>query len=170
MREEWSVLLIDDHDFVRRAMKRLLEADASFVVTGEAGSFKEALRELRRRQFDLVVMDLVIPGEDGLRFIHTIRPQFPHLAILVVSLHKESLFAEPVLRAGADGFLMKNDASERLVEAAHAVLNRRIYVSPWMQQVIFERIRGADRLPSSTSAPRHSTGIKPKRSVHSSVR
>lgn len=126
-------------------MRRLLEVDPELHVRAEASTFRQALRELRHDQTDLVIMDLVLPGEDGLQFIREVRREWPRLSILVVSLHKESLFAEPSLHAGADGFLMKSDAPEHLVTAAHTVLAGRLYVSAMMQQLIFDRMRGVDR-------------------------
>lgn len=172
------ILLVDDHAFVRRAMRRLLEVDPGLYVRAEASTFRQALRELRRDQTHLVIMDLVLPGEDGLQFIREVRREWPRLSILVVSLHKETLFAEPALLAGADGFLMKSDAPEHLVAAAHTVLAGRLYVSAMMQQLIFDRMRGADRGAGLAAASRVSAATRrgritrpaSSRRVHSSTR
>lgn len=166
-----QILLVDDHAFVRRAMRRLLEVDPELHVRAEASTFRQALRELRHDQTDLVIMDLVLPGEDGLQFIRDARREWPRLSILVVSLHKESLFAEPALHAGADGFLMKSDAPEHLVAAAHTVLAGRLYLSAMMQQLIFDRMRGVDRGGGLAAAARgRITRPASSRRAHSSTR
>lgn len=168
-----QILLVDDHAFVRRATRRLLEVDPDLSVRAEASSLRQAMRELRRSLFDLVIMDLVLPGEDGLQFIQQVRREWSRLPILVVSLHKESLFAEPALKAGANGFLMKSDAPESLVTAAHTVLAGQLYVSPMMQQLIFERMRGMDpagALAVAAHARSRFTRPSSPRQVHSSRR
>jgi DNA-binding NarL/FixJ family response regulator len=173
----YRILLVDDHAFVRRAMRRLLEGDPALRVCAEAATFRQALKEIRRDPPDLAIMDLVTPGEHALQFIRAARKLRPALRILVVSLHKESLFAESALRAGADGFLMKSDAADRLVDAAHTVLGGRIYLSAAMQQALFERMRGVERSGARTRPPlaRHARfetrrGLTGRRRVHSSAR
>lgn len=148
-------MLVDDHAFVRRSIRRLLETEPGLSVCAEASSRNETLHALRLHRPDLLILDLVLPGEDGLIFTSEIRRQFPDMPILILSLHKESLFAEPALRAGADGYLMKNDAPEHLVEAVYTVMERRLYLSPQVQQVIFSRMRGMDRAipPARPAAP-----------------
>lgn len=141
------ILLVDDHAFVRRAIRRLLEVQPDLRVCGEAGTIPSALQQAQTLRPDLVVLDLVLEKEDGLLLTQELRRRYPELPILVLTLHKESLFAECAIRAGADGFLMKQDASEHLVDAVYTVLHRRIYVSPALQQEIFSRLRGLEKKP-----------------------
>lgn len=159
----YRLLLADDHAFVRRAMRSLLEMDPALRVVAEASSLKQTMRELRRQAFDLLIMDLVFPGEDGLRFIAEARRDFPRLGILVVSLHRESLFAEPVMRAGANGFIMKSDAPDLLVPACRAVLERRFFVSPMMRQLLMERAPGTrgETSPAVTGVPICGPAVRP---------
>lgn len=147
MKSPFRILLVDDHAFVRRAIRRLLEVQPDLRVCGEAESGARALQLVQSQRPDVVVLDLVLEQEDGLLLTKELRRRYPDLPILILSLHKESLFAERALHAGADGFLMKNDAPERLVEAVRAVLDRRIYVSPTLKQEIFGRLRGLEKNP-----------------------
>lgn len=142
MKDRIRVLLVDDHAFVRRAVKRLLEVDASLVVCGEAETSEQAMQAIRRGHPDVVIMDLALKHDDGLTLTRNIRMRHLHLPILILTLHKESLFAETALRAGASGFLMKNDAPQHLIEAVREVVADRIYVSESIRQTIFARMRG----------------------------
>ncbi len=166
MKRPRRILLVDDHAFVRRAIRRLLETEPGLAVCAEAAGRGAALRALRLHHPDLLVLDLVLPGRDGLMFTSEIRRAFPDLPILLLSLQQESLFAEAALRAGADGYLMKNDAPEHLVEAVHALMDRRLYVSPRMSQTIFCRLRGTDRPaapPGAARGPRAARFNRPVR-------
>lgn len=147
MKPPYRILLVDDHSFVRGAIRRLLEVEPDLRVCGEAANRDQTLRLARSQHPDLVVLDLVLAQEDGLKLTKEIRRQFANLPILILTLHKESLFAEAALRAGADGYVMKNDASEHLIEAIHAVLDHRVYVSQTMRQEIFSRLRGVEKNP-----------------------
>ncbi len=173
MTKTHRILLVDDHAFVRRAMRRLLEVDPFLRVSAESATFRQALKDIRVECPDLAIVDLVSPGEDGLHFIREARRINPALRILVVSLHKESLFAEVSLRAGADGYLMKSDAADRLVDAAHTVLSGEVYLSPVMKQALFERLRGVDRNGGRAPAARafhKRPGARASRRVRSSRR
>lgn len=163
MKATHRIVLVDDHDFVRRSIRRLLETESDFTVCAEASNRAETLHALRLHRPDLLILDLVLPGEDGLAFVSEIRRQHPDLLILILSLHKETLFAEPALRAGADGYLMKNDAPERLVEAIHTLLDHRLYLSPQVQQLIFSRLRGGDRNAPAETRPLTGSGARARR-------
>jgi DNA-binding NarL/FixJ family response regulator len=142
MKTPKRILVVDDHAFVRRAVRRMLEGDPDLVVCAEAETADQALQATRRHHPDLILLDLALRGEDGLSLVRSLRARNLDLPVLILTLHKESLFAESALRAGANGFLMKNDAPEHLIEAVHAVLNNRIYVSDTVRQAIFSKMRG----------------------------
>lgn len=141
MKEKIRVLLVDDHAFVRRAIKRLIEVDASFVVVAEAENAEQAMRAVHRCHPDLVVLDLALQRDDGIALTRILHARHMTLPILILSLHKETLFAEPALRAGANGYIMKNDAPEHLLEAMREVLSDRIYVSESIRQGIYAKMR-----------------------------
>ncbi len=152
MKDGVRILLVDAHAFVRKAVRRLLEVDAALAVCAEAETPEQVERALRRHHPDLVILDLALQCGDGLTLIRVLRARYPALPILVLSLHKETMFAEAALRAGAQGYLMKNDAGDHLVEAVHQVLKGLIYVSEHIQQNIYARMR-SDTLRRSGGRP-----------------
>lgn len=124
-----QIMLIDDHPIVRLGIKSLLESHPSFQVCGEAGSRKEALELLSKGCPDLAIVDLILGQDDGLEFVKEISAQCPELKILVMTMQDESVYAERVIRAGADGFITKQDATEHLLEAVETILQGEIYLS-----------------------------------------
>lgn len=161
MKEPIRILLVDDHAFVRRAVKRLLEVDPSLVVCGEAETSDQTMQAIRRSHPDVVIMDLALKHDDGLTLTRAIRARYAHLPVLILTLHKETLFAETALRAGASGYLMKNDAPQYLIEAVREVVRDRIYVSEGIRQGIFARMRGEQlaRTHGRPHGPRSPLGI-----------
>lgn len=138
------ILLVDDHAFVRRAVRRLLELEPDLRVCAEVSTREQALKSARAQHPDLIVLDLSLEEENGLTVAEDLRAQLGDIPILILTEHKETIYAESALRAGADGYVMKSDASENLVVAVRTVLNRDVYVSPLMRQLIFSRLRGWD--------------------------
>lgn len=134
------IVVVDAHATVRKAVRRLLEEEPGLMVCAEAGTSEQLERALRRQHPDLVILDPALQ-EDGLTLIRVLRARFPALLILVLSLDKESLFAEATLRAGAQGYLMKNDAPLHLVHAIQEVARGQIYVSEPIQQSIYAKMR-----------------------------
>lgn len=126
------VLLVDDHPLVRRGLRDVLDAVDGITVTGEAGTYAEALTRLGAERYELAVVDLGLDGQSGLELIKQMRDSHPQVRVLVCSLHDEVLFAERSLRAGARGYLSKDEAVDRVVEAVERVLDGRIYLSPEM--------------------------------------
>ena len=141
MKEGPRILLVDPHPLVRKAVRRLLEGDASLAVCAEAETPEQLERAIRRHHPNLILLDLDPQRDDGLTLIRVLRLRHPELAILVLSLHKETLFAEEALRAGAQGYLMKEDAGDHLLEAIHQVKEGLIYVSEAIRQSIYAKMR-----------------------------
>lgn len=141
MKEVVRILLVDPHAIVRKAVRRLLEVDTELAVCAEAETPEQVERALRRHHPDLAILDLALQREDSLTLIRVLRARYPALPILVLSLHKETLFAEAALRAGAQGYLMKNDAPDHLVAAVHKITRGQIYVSETIRQNIYAKLR-----------------------------
>jgi DNA-binding NarL/FixJ family response regulator len=125
------IVIVDDHPLFRKGLKELIHADKSFAVCGEAGSASEAMEVIRKLHPDLVIVDLSLPGANGIELIKNIRAEFK-VPILVLSMHDESLYALRAMRAGADGYVMKHEAMANVVRAIHEVFNGRPYLSPAM--------------------------------------
>ena len=123
------VLVVDDHPVIRHGLHRLLEGEAGFVVAGEAADAGEALVLLRKGGVDLVLLDLSLKGVSGLELIKQALAEHPDLPILVLSMHHERFYAERVLRAGARGYIMKEEAPEVLLGALRRVASGELYLS-----------------------------------------
>lgn len=123
------VLLVDDHPIVRKGLRRLIENDAQLEVCAEAEGVRDAREAIRRHQPDVVVVDISLKDGDGIELVKELRAHHPRLPVLVLSMHEETVYAERLLAAGANGYIMKQAASAQFVTALHAVLAGRRYVS-----------------------------------------
>jgi two-component system invasion response regulator UvrY len=122
------VLIVDDHPLIRRAIRELLEPETGEPVE-EAGTPDEALAQIRAHQWDIVLLDLSMPGNTGLQLLTTIHAERPELPILIVSAHAEDQYAVRLLRAGASGFVSKETAPDVLVRAVRRVAGGGRYIS-----------------------------------------
>ena len=130
--EAKRIVIVDDHPLFRKGLQELIQADDSFAICGEAGSAAEAMDVIRKLRPELAIVDLSLPGANGIELIKNIRAEFPKLPILVLSMHDESLYAVRALRAGADGYVMKHEAMANVTQAIREVFNGRPYLSPAM--------------------------------------
>lgn len=141
-------MLADDHTLLRAGLRRLLEHAGDISVEGEAGNGAEALELLARRPWDLLVLDMSMPGRDGVDLIRQIRNEHPKLPILVLTMHGEQQYAVRAIKAGAAGYLTKDSAAEELVEAVRKVAGGGRYLSRSLaENIAFERHGDADSLP-----------------------
>jgi DNA-binding NarL/FixJ family response regulator len=126
------IVIVDDHPLFRKGLEQLIHSDGAFAVCGEAGNASEAMDVIRKLNPDLTIVDLSLPGANGIELIKNIRAEFSKLPILVLSMHDESLYALRALRAGAEGYVMKHEAMANVVQAIREVFNGRPYLSPAM--------------------------------------
>ena len=126
------IVIVDDHPLFRKGLEELIHSDGSFAVCGEAGNAAEAMEVIRTLNPDLAIVDLSLPGANGIELIKNIRAEFSKLPILVLSMHDESLYALRALRAGAEGYVMKHEAMANVIQAIREVFNGRPYLSPAM--------------------------------------
>jgi DNA-binding NarL/FixJ family response regulator len=138
------VLVVDDHPIVRLGICQMVRTDPDLSVCGEAETPDKALELATHTHPDLAIVDLSLREGSGLELVRALRASLPDLPVLVLSMHDEALFAERVLRAGARGYIMKQEAISGLIEAIRRVLAGRIYVSERMAQSVLERVRRAD--------------------------
>ena len=127
--EPHRVLIVDDHPIVRQGLRQLINQEPDLIVCGEATEPQQALATAEAVQPDVVIVDLTLKEGSGLDLIKTLQAQRPALPVLVVSMHDEALYAERSLRAGARGYVMKQEATETLLHALRRVLDGEIYVS-----------------------------------------
>src|SRR5262244_4270395 len=126
------IVIVDDHPLFRRGLKELIHSDGLLAVCGEAGNTSEAMEVIRKLHPDLAIVDLSMPGANGIELIKNIRAEFAKLPILVLSMHDESLYALRALRAGAEGYVMKHEAMANVITAIGEVFNGHPYLSPAM--------------------------------------
>jgi len=125
-----QILLVDDHPVLRKGLVRLIDSKNEFVVCGEASTAVEAITLIRELEPDLVIVDIGLPGASGIELTKTIRAEFPQLAVLILSMREEALYATRALRAGATGYIVKQDAIDNIANALRETLNGRRYLSP----------------------------------------
>jgi DNA-binding NarL/FixJ family response regulator len=145
------LLVADDHTIVREGLKQLLAAAEGLEVTGEARDGHEVLREIREHEFDLLLLDMSMPGKSGIELIKQVRAEKPRLRILVLTMHEERQYAIRAIRAGASGYLTKDSASRQLVEAIRKVAAGGAFIS---SEVAEQLALGA--MPGATSMPHES--------------
>lgn len=137
-----QIAIVDDHPIVRHGLARLIDAEAGLHVCGAAANRAEALELVRRERPDLVIVDLSLGDENGLDLLKTLKLEWPDLPVLVLSMHDEAYYADRVLRAGAVGFIMKQEPAERMIAAIHQVLTGQIYLSEGMAASVLTRLVG----------------------------
>jgi two-component system invasion response regulator UvrY len=130
------ILIADDHAVVRAGYKQFLEADPSIIEVGEAASGEETLDALRRQPWDLLLMDIHMPGRSGLDILKQVTVGYPDLRVLIMSGLPEEQYARNVLRAGARGYLSKDGSPDELLRAVRLVLNGRRYISAALAESI----------------------------------
>jgi|YelNatPaOPRAMG01_1025707.scaffolds.fasta_scaffold23749_3 DNA-binding NarL/FixJ family response regulator len=135
-----KVLLVDDHPILRQGLARLINAEADLEVCGEAEDAATAFDLVGRLNPDVAVIDISLKNSNGLELIKNIKARYPELAILVLSMHDESLYAERALRAGARGYIMKEEASDQVLLAIRKVLAGDIFLSERMKSRMIQQM------------------------------
>ncbi len=123
------ILVVDDHPIVRQGLALLINREPDMVVCGEAEEAMGALHVLASARPDVLIVDISLNGPDGLDLLKNVRANHPALPVLILSMHDESIYAERALRAGANGYIMKQEATERVLVAVRRILGGEIYVS-----------------------------------------
>ena len=136
------VFVVDDHPIVRQGLALLINREPDLAVCGEAEDAQTALQAVATAKPDILVVDISLNGPDGLDLLKDIRTRHPELPVLVLSMHDESVYAERALRAGAKGYIMKQEATEKVLVALRRILSREIYVSERIANRMLQRYIG----------------------------
>ncbi|MFZ0312722.1 MAG: response regulator transcription factor [Candidatus Korobacteraceae bacterium] len=123
------IFIVDDHPIVREGLSLMMNREPDLVVCGEAEEAATALQAITSTRPDFLIVDISLNGPDGLDLLKSIRVRFPNLPVLILSMHDESVYAERALRAGANGYIMKQEATEKVLIAVRQILNQKVYVS-----------------------------------------
>jgi two-component system response regulator NreC len=150
-----NVLLAEDHIVVRKGLRSLLDAEAGIEVIGEADDGREAIKKARQLHPDVVVMDIAMPGLNGLEATRRIKKHFPRVEVLILTMHANEEYIFQILRAGASGYVVKQAAPEELVAAIRAVHQGDSFLSPSISgKVIEEYVRRAEGMVEKDSYDR----------------
>jgi DNA-binding NarL/FixJ family response regulator len=145
------ILVVDDHPIVRQGLTLLLNREPDLVVCGEAEEASGAMHVLASARPDLLIVDISLNGPDGLDLLKNIRTTHPTLPVLILSMHDESVYAERALRAGANGYIMKQEATDTVLVALRRILAGEIYVSDHIANKLLKHyITGSGTLRNSS--------------------
>jgi DNA-binding NarL/FixJ family response regulator len=145
----WQVLIVDDHELLRNGLRMLLGSEPDFSVCGEAGDLGTARKLLRRLRPDIVLVDLKLPDGNGLDLIKFAKDVHPTARVLVCSMHEEKLYGERVLRAGASGYVNKEDAANKILGAIRQVLSGKLHFSDELVNRVMMRAMSDNELQKS---------------------
>jgi DNA-binding NarL/FixJ family response regulator len=145
-----TVFIVDDHAMFREGLRQLIEHDPGLTVCGDAPDANGAVEGIRSTKPDVVIVDITLADSSGLDLVKALRNEHEDLPVLVVSMHEETLYAERALRAGAMGYVMKNEPGKTVTAAIHSVLRGEVYLSRKMSSsVISKFMRGHAEQPVS---------------------
>ena len=136
------LLILDDHPMMREGLAQLINNEPDLTICGEAGTGREGLDLVATLRPDLLLADISLPDKNGLEVIKDTQALHPGVAVLVISMHDETLYAERALRAGARGYIMKHEGGKKLMAAIRHVLSGQIYVSEKMSAKLLESFSG----------------------------
>ena len=134
-----KVLLVDDHPIVRRGLAQLINLQADLIVTAQADDAAGAIAAVKAEVPDIAVTDLSLQAGSGIDLIRDLKTLAPPLPVLVLSMHEETLYAERALRAGASGYIMKHEATEKVLVAIRRVLTGEVYLAPKIASTLLSR-------------------------------
>jgi len=143
-KEPKGILIVDDHPVFREGLASLLAREPDLKVIGQASNARNAMATLEKLEPDLILLDLSLPDKSGLDLVKDLRAVHSDVALLVISMHDETLYAERLLRAGATGYVMKEEGPEKILQAIRQVLRQQIYVSTKMSARILNSLSGRD--------------------------
>lgn len=150
-----NVIIADDHPIVRAGLKQIIAEDSFITVAGEAANGAELLERVRRTDYDIVLLDLTMPGMDGIDVLKQLKIEKPHLPVIILTVHPESQYALRILKAGAAGYITKESASNELIKAIRKVHNGGKYITPSLaEKIAFALDMDGTQLPHESLSDR----------------
>src|ERR1700729_3008425 len=139
-----TVFIVDDHPLLRQGLALLVNREGDLAVCGEAEEAQTAMKEIAAKKPDILIADISLNGPDGLDLLKNLRTQYPSLPVLILSMHDESIYAERALRARANGYIMKQEATEKVLVAVRRILSGDIYLSDRMANKLLQQFIGGN--------------------------
>jgi two-component system invasion response regulator UvrY len=150
-----KILIADDHRIVREGLKQILAETPDMVVADEANNAQEVLKKVWANEYDVLLLDISMPGRSGLDILKQLKSDRPKLSVLVLSMYSEEQYALRALKAGASGYMTKESATDELIEAIRKVSTGRKYISPSVaERLAFSLESGDERPPQETLSDR----------------
>ncbi len=150
-----KILIADDHRIVREGLKQILAETSDMIVTDEASNAQEVLKKIWDKDYDVLLLDISMPGRSGLDILKQLKSDRPKLSVLVLSMYSEEQYALRALRAGASGYMTKESAPDELIEAIRKVSTGRKYISPSVaEKLAFSLESGDEKPPQETLSDR----------------
>ena len=137
-----TLLIVDDHPLVRERVAELINQEPDLLVCGEASDANEALAAAKSLAPDMAIIDITLKDTYGIELVKQLKELYPKLPILVLSMHEESMYGERALRAGAKGYLTKQEASKKIIDAIRRIMRGEIYVSEKLSAALLQKVAG----------------------------
>lgn len=149
-----KILVADDHPVVREGLKKMFEKVSNIRVAGEASDGQEVLNEIERNDYDLLLLDISMPGKSGLEILKELKRKRHNLPVLILSIHSEEQYAIRALKAGAKGYLTKKSVPDELINAVQEISQGRKYISSSLAERLVSYIVDDEKLPHKTLSDR----------------
>ena len=143
-----KVFIVDDHSIMREGLSEFINRERDFIVCGEAGNASDAFQAIADCKPDIAIVDITLEDSSGIKLTEDLTTYHPDLPVLVLSMHDESLYAERCLKAGAKGYMMKNESSKKIISAMRSIIKGKIYASDNLGTLIMHNL-----FSSKTRAP-----------------
>lgn len=132
------IFLTDDHAMLLGGLIKILSVESDFEIVGTAGTVKDTLDAFTQKNVDLLITDYNLPDDDGLALVRRVKSKYPHVKIIVLSMHDEAHLIKEILKEGIDGYILKKDSHEELVNAVRAIKNGKVYLSSDVNSMLMQ--------------------------------
>jgi DNA-binding NarL/FixJ family response regulator len=150
LQKKFRILIVDDHPILRQGIGQLINAEPDLMVCGEAEDAHQALSAVGVTKCDIAIVDISLKGTSGIELLKNLKVHYPKLQVLILSMHDETIYAQRALRAGASGYIMKQEATEKVLGAIRKILNGEIYLSERLgSRMLSQLVGGRGAIPSS---------------------